>query len=665
MNQKYIVAGVLSTALLLPSLISNISQAATEASSSQSPNHKARTVTDASPSSETQNERSDDTESKRSKKEDTSSERNDEKSKDQLESNQNAYPYHFDVFAPFKVPSQSSSNTSFFDTLFDSSDSSSSLETPSSSDSATSVTDESQTPSESSSEEHSNTTENESRPSSETPDDRSFFDNLNAILSGELDAPSSSDSQANENAKESLSEETPSTESTQDDESHQNPSDEEETSSEETTNETPTDQETDAKTPEEEPSQSDQASESSTESVGSEATINALLDEYSEKAEKTQNEYQDNPKSSSSSVNDKTSRNPQIPSTDTYKNDASQVPKQSFKNDTDADTLRQTTLFQEITGANHDDASFKAVPNQSTRQFINSIAKEAHDIGQDHDIYASIMIAQAILESDSGRSALSQAPNYNLFGMKGAYQGQSSNFDTLESNGHSMYQINASFRKYPNLKASLNDYADLIKHGIDGNPDIYKAVWKSQSVSYRTATSELVGTYATDPNYDTKLKSLIETYDLERFDQKKMPTLLKSKDIKETRTADGSPFKAFSPHGVSPYPFGQCTWYVYHRMGQFGLDIAGDMGDAKDWTYSSLVKGYSVSDHPRQHSAVVFSPGELGADRYYGHVAFVEKVNQDGSIVISESNVKGLGVISYRTIDAESAKTLDYIQGES
>ncbi|WP_449463692.1 hypothetical protein [Streptococcus suis] len=26
---------------------------------------------------------------------------------------------------------------------------------------------------------------------------------------------------------------------------------------------------------------------------------------------------------------------------------------------------------------------------------------------------------------------------------------------------------------------------------------------------------------------------------------------------------------------------------------------------------------------------------------------------------------RGLGVISYRTIDAESAKTLDYIQGES
>ena len=56
--------------------------------------------------------------------------------------------------------------------------------------------------------------------------------------------------------------------------------------------------------------------------------------------------------------------------------------------------------------------------------------------------------------------------------------------------------------------------------------------------------------------------------------------------------------------------------------------------------------------------------GQLGADTQYGHVGFVEKVNDDGSIVISESNVKGLGVISYRTIDAEDANDLDYIQGK-
>ena len=46
------------------------------------------------------------------------------------------------------------------------------------------------------------------------------------------------------------------------------------------------------------------------------------------------------------------------------------------------------------------------------------------------------MIAQAILESSSGNSALAQAPNYNLFGMKGSYKGASVNFNTLEASSN-------------------------------------------------------------------------------------------------------------------------------------------------------------------------------------------------------------------------------------
>ncbi len=51
----------------------------------------------------------------------------------------------------------------------------------------------------------------------------------------------------------------------------------------------------------------------------------------------------------------------------------------------------------------------------------------------------------------------------------------------------------------------------------------------------------------------------------------------------------------------------------------------------------------------------------MGADSYYGHVAIVEGVNADGSIKISESNVKGLGVISDRTFTAQEASQLTYI----
>ncbi|MDG4525707.1 CHAP domain-containing protein, partial [Streptococcus suis] len=49
---------------------------------------------------------------------------------------------------------------------------------------------------------------------------------------------------------------------------------------------------------------------------------------------------------------------------------------------------------------------------------------------------------------------------------------------------------------------------------------------------------------------------------------------------------------------------------------------------------------------------------------YYGHIAFVEQVKPDGSILISESNVQGLGVISYRVFDAQIAKQFTYVIGK-
>ena len=48
----------------------------------------------------------------------------------------------------------------------------------------------------------------------------------------------------------------------------------------------------------------------------------------------------------------------------------------------------------------------------------------------------------------------------------------------------------------------------------------------------------------------------------------------------------------------------------------------------------------------------------------HGHIAFVEQVKSDGSILISESNVKGLGIVSYRTFDAETAKQFTYVIGK-
>lgn len=168
------------------------------------------------------------------------------------------------------------------------------------------------------------------------------------------------------------------------------------------------------------------------------------------------------------------------------------------------------------------DGSFHFSQNQTTDQFLKKIADDAQEIGQKEGIYASVMMAQAILESGSGNSLLSSEPNHNLFGIKGSYKGSSVTFNTLEqdSSGQS-YQIRAQFRKYPSYKESLEDYADLIKNGLTGNTDFYKPTWKSETKDYKEATKYLEGRYATDRQYSQKLNAIIEAYDLTKYDEPK------------------------------------------------------------------------------------------------------------------------------------------------
>ena len=109
--------------------------------------------------------------------------------------------------------------------------------------------------------------------------------------------------------------------------------------------------------------------------------------------------------------------------------------------------------------------------------------------------------------------------------------------------------------------------------------------------------------------------------------------------------------------------FGQCTYYVFNRMAQVGTPIGHSMmGNAAEWPAYARSYGYSVSNSPSAGSAIVFQQGLAGADPTYGHVGFVEAVNADGSLYISEMNVRGLNVISYRTIPASVAARATYIR---
>ena len=180
---------------------------------------------------------------------------------------------------------------------------------------------------------------------------------------------------------------------------------------------------------------------------------------------------------------------------------------------------------------------FSVVKNQTTQEFIDTIGKDAQKIAWDEGLYASVMIAQAILETGSGNSQLARPPHHNLFGIKGSYKGKQVNFATQEDNGSGqLYTIRSGFRQYPSYKESLEDYAALLKNGISGNSDFYQAVWKEYATTYQAATKALTGKYATDTQYDKKLNALIETYKLTEYDQE--PS--KEKETEKTATSDAT-----------------------------------------------------------------------------------------------------------------------------
>ncbi|HYG83555.1 MAG TPA: LysM peptidoglycan-binding domain-containing protein [Verrucomicrobiae bacterium] len=105
------------------------------------------------------------------------------------------------------------------------------------------------------------------------------------------------------------------------------------------------------------------------------------------------------------------------------------------------------------------------------------------------------------------------------------------------------------------------------------------------------------------------------------------------------------------------YDVGYCTWWVYERRAQTGRPIGSFWGNATSWAGFAASAGFKVNNTPAVGSIMQSSGGWGG----YGHVAFVERVNPDGSVYVSEMNYQGWSVQSFRTIPAGQAQAYNYI----
>lgn len=155
---------------------------------------------------------------------------------------------------------------------------------------------------------------------------------------------------------------------------------------------------------------------------------------------------------------------------------------------------------------------------ESQQDFIKKIASTAKSVADDNDLYPSVMIAQAVLESNWGESSLSKAPYYNLFGIQGSYQGKSVSMTTQEYINSEYVTKKKPFRYYTSHKESFQDNARVLRTTNFGSGFFYRNVWRSNTTNYQQATAALTGKYATSPNYGQTLNNLIQQYNLTKFD---------------------------------------------------------------------------------------------------------------------------------------------------
>ncbi|MBQ1297157.1 MAG: glucosaminidase domain-containing protein [Clostridiales bacterium] len=147
----------------------------------------------------------------------------------------------------------------------------------------------------------------------------------------------------------------------------------------------------------------------------------------------------------------------------------------------------------------------------STDEFLAKIKPMVIEDMKKSGILASLTAAQALIESNKGNSGLTQKAN-NLFGMKGAYNGQSVTMPTTEYYNGVKCTVNAAFRKYPSWADSIADHSGLFNRSaryanLRGLKD-YKLACKYVQQDG----------YATSPTYTQTLLKTIENYKLWTWD---------------------------------------------------------------------------------------------------------------------------------------------------
>ena len=207
---------------------------------------------------------------------------------------------------------------------------------------------------------------------------------------------------------------------------------------------------------------------------------------------------------------------------------------------------------------------------------VQELAEAATPVANEYGLYPSVMIAQGILESSAGQSAL--AVNYNnIFGVKYT-SGNPVYLPTQEFLDGQMHNVVEPFQAYASVAEACAAQARLLRGSF-----LYSGVWRENTSSYQDATAWLQGRYATDPNYASKLNAVIAQYGLTAYDGGEVATTSPTSYVTTTTSTDTS-------------SYGTQTYTVHE--GDTVYDIAEHYGVSMDAILSQ--NGLSATDHIMQ-----------------------------------------------------------------
>lgn len=226
--------------------------------------------------------------------------------------------------------------------------------------------------------------------------------------------------------------------------------------------------------------------------------------------------------------------------------------------------------------------------NPSYLLYIDQYHQIAERQQKEHGIPASIVLAQGLLESGAGKSELSRTSN-NHFGIKCTdWAGEKVYHDDDEKG--------ECFRKYNQVLDSYEDHAQFLK-----TRPRYASLFQLKPTDYEGWAFGLKKAgYATDPSYAFKLISIIENYNLQKYDNGKY---FAENSKKENTT---------SPNGDYYGSMGTIEAFPSHEVlkingVRFVKSLPGD-------TYKSIADEFNISEkrirlHNEISSAALLMPG--------------------------------------------------------